>query len=49
MNFIHCCAQQYKLGGRNLEETLYISHLNNHSLQLGVVLDGHLAILSAKA
>lgn len=32
-----------------LEETLHVAHFHDHSLQLGVVLDGHLAVLSAKA
>lgn len=32
-----------------LEEAVHVAHLHNHSLQLGVVLDGHLSIFSAKA
>lgn len=32
-----------------LEKAVNVSHLNNHSLQLRVVLNGHLAILPAKA
>lgn len=30
-----------------LEQAVHISHLHKHSLQLGVVLNGHLAILSS--
>lgn len=33
----------------DLEEAVHVAHLHNHSLQLGVVLDGHLSIFSAKA
>lgn len=32
-----------------LEEALDVAHLHHHSLQLGVILDGHLAVLSAEA
>lgn len=32
-----------------LEEALHVAHLHHHSLQLGVILDGHLAVLSAEA
>ena len=32
-----------------LEEAIHVAHFHNHRLQLGVVLDCHLAILSAKA
>lgn len=30
-----------------LEQAVHVSHLHKHSLQLGVVLNGHLAVLSA--
>lgn len=38
-----------KLGRRCLEDALDISHFHNHSLELGEVLECHLAVLSAKA
>lgn len=33
---------------RNLEDALNISHLHDNRLELGVVLNGHLPVLSAK-
>lgn len=33
----------------SLEEAVDVAHFHNHRLQLGVVLDCHLAVLSAKA
>lgn len=41
-------TQRCKFGERSLEEAVDVAHFNNHSLQLGVVLDRHLAVLSAK-
>lgn len=39
----------YSWGTSGLEEAVHVAHLHNHSLQLGVVLNGHLSIFSAKA
>lgn len=35
-------------GNLTIKVIVHVSHLHNHSLQLGVVLDGHLAVLPAK-
>ncbi|KAG7227229.1 hypothetical protein INR49_013889, partial [Caranx melampygus] len=39
--------ETHKTSGK--EETVHIAHLHKHSLQLGVVLDGHLAIFPSDA
>lgn len=46
---LHLWLQKCKLGKRRSEEALNIAHFHNDSLQLGVVLDSHLAVLSAEA
>lgn len=46
---IHSQFWNVKLGETGLEEAVHVAHFHNHSLQLGVVLNCHLAILSAKA
>lgn len=50
MDAVKCQTElNLQLRHSGLEEAVHVAHLHNHSLQLGVVLDGHLSIFSAKA